>query len=122
MKNAAKYVVEKLVPKSFLKNQNFPSDNVKDTEKQLNQDLANIWDWFIDNKLSFHFEDDKTKSILFTSKCKVKMVPKLDVIYSNIPIKQHFRVIYLNWILDETFLGESMVHKVIRKDNTRLKF
>ena len=122
MKNAAKYVVEKLVPKSFLKNQNFPSDNIKDIEKQLNQDLANILDRFIGNKLSFHFEDDKTKSILFTSKCKVKMVPKLDVIYSNIPIKQHFRVIYLNWILDETFLGESMVHKVIRKDNTRLKF
>ena len=84
--------------------------------------MANIWDWFIGNKLTFHFEDDKTKSILFTSKCKVKMVPKLDIIYSNIPIKQHFRVIYLNWILDETFLGESMVHKVIRKDNTRLKF
>ena len=84
--------------------------------------MANIWDWFIGNKLRFHFGDDKTKSILFTSKCKIKMVPNLDIIYNNIPIKQHSRVTYLNCILDETLSGESMAHKVIRKDNRRLKF
>ena len=26
----------------------FQSDNVKDIEKQLNEDLQNMWDWFAD--------------------------------------------------------------------------
>ena len=33
----------------------FQSKNVKDIEKQLNEDFANICDWFVDNKLSIHF-------------------------------------------------------------------
>ena len=50
----------------------FQSKNVKDIEKQLNEDFANICDWFVDNKLSIHFGEDKTKSILFASKHKIK--------------------------------------------------
>ena len=37
-------------------------------EKILNEDFENICDWFVDNKLSIHFGDDKTKSVLFTTK------------------------------------------------------
>ena len=33
-------------------------------KKKLNEDSENIFDWFVDNKLSIHFDDDKTKSIL----------------------------------------------------------
>ena len=58
-------------------------------ENQLNQDFANICVWFADNKLSIHFGDIKTKSIIFTSKRNIKKVPKLDVIYSNIQLKVH---------------------------------
>ena len=50
----------------------FQSKNVKDIEKQLNEDFANICDWFGDNKLSIHFGEDKTKSILFASKREIK--------------------------------------------------
>ena len=50
----------------------FQSKNVKDIEKQLNEDFANICDWFADNKLSIHFDEDKTKPILFASKLKIK--------------------------------------------------
>ena len=39
-------------------------------EKQLNEDFCNICDWFVDNKLSIHFGEDKTESILSTSKFK----------------------------------------------------
>ena len=46
--------------------------NTNNTEKQLNQDFANICDWFVNYKLSIHFGEDKTKSILFASKRKVK--------------------------------------------------
>ena len=62
----------------------FQSKNVKDIEKQLNEDFANICDWFVDNKLSIHFSEDKTKSILFASKCKIKKLQKLEIIYNNI--------------------------------------
>ena len=41
---------------------------------------------------------------------------------NNICIKQHSRVTYIGYILDETVSGESIVHKVISKVNLRLKF
>ena len=58
----------------------FQNKNVKDIEKQLNEDFVNICDWFVDNKLSIHFGEDKTKSILFASKRKVKKLQKLEII------------------------------------------
>ena len=100
----------------------FQSKNVKDIEKQLNEDFANICDWFVDNKLSIHFGEDKTKSFLFASKCKIKKLQKLEIIYNKIQIKQHSRVTYLGCILEETMSGKSMANKVIRKVNARLKF
>ena len=36
--------------------------------KDLNSEFNKLCDWFVDNKLSIHFGDDKTKSILFTGK------------------------------------------------------
>ena len=46
-------------------------------KKQLNKDFESICDWFGDNKHPFHFGDDKTKSILFATKFKIKKVRKL---------------------------------------------
>ena len=37
-------------------------------EKRLNEDFETICYWFVDNKLSIHFWNAKTKSILFASK------------------------------------------------------
>ena len=37
-------------------------------KKNLNEDFEIICGWFVDNKLSIHFGNDKTKSILFPSK------------------------------------------------------
>ena len=61
----------------------------KNIDKQLNQESANMCDWFVDNKLNIHFGDDKPKSILFTSKRDTKKVPKLDITFNDIRIKQH---------------------------------
>ena len=36
--------------------------------KELTKIFCNICDWFVDNKLSIHFGDNKTKSILFSTK------------------------------------------------------
>ena len=60
----------------------FQSKNV--IEKQLNEDFTNICDWFVDNKLSIHFGEDKTKSILFATKRKIIKLQKLEIIYNNI--------------------------------------
>ena len=100
----------------------FQHRNEKVIEEQLNKDFANLCEWFVDNKLSIHFGDDKTKSILFASKMKVKKVAKLDITYNNVKIKQHSKVTYLGCILDETLNGESMALYVINKINAKIKF
>ena len=76
----------------------FQSKNVKDIEKQLNEDFANIYDWLIDNKVSIHIGQDNTKSILFGSERKIKKFWKLETVYNNIPIRQHSRFTYLGCI------------------------
>ena len=100
----------------------FQGKDVIEIEKQLNEDFTNICEWFVDNRLSIHFGEDKTKSILFASKRKIKRVPKLKIKFNNIQIKQHSKVTHLGFILDETMSEESMALKVINKINSRLKF
>ena len=96
--------------------------DVNEIEKQLNKDLENVCNWFIDTKLSIHFGEDKTKSILFASKRKIKSARKLNVKYKNIKIKQHLQVTYLGCVLDETLCGELMALKALNKINGKLKF
>ena len=79
-------------------------------------------DWFVDNKLSNHFGKDKTKSILFSYKRKIKKPQKIEIIYNNFRIKQHSRVTYLGCFHEEKISGESMANKLISKVNARLKF
>ena len=50
----------------------FQHNDIKEIEIQLNKNFSLICDWFVDNKLSIHFGEDKTESILFSSKRKVK--------------------------------------------------
>ena len=100
----------------------FQSKNAKNIEKQLNENFAKICDWFVNNKLSIPFGEDKTKSILFASKCKIKKLQKLETIYNNIRIKQYSGVTYLGCIPEETMSGESMTNKVISNFNARLQF
>ena len=100
----------------------FQHNDVKEIEKQLNKDFADLCDWFVENKLSIHFGDDKTKSILFVNKYKLKKTNKIDINYNGIKIKQHSQVNYLGCILDETLNGESMALKVLNKVNSKLKF
>ena len=100
----------------------FQHKDLKEIEKQLNKDFASLCDWFVENKLSIHFGDDKTKSILFVNKYKLKKTEKLDITYNDIEIKQHSKVKYLGCILDETLSGDSMALGVLNKVNAKLKF
>ena len=94
----------------------------KEIEKTLTQNFKNICEWFVDNKLSIHFGEDKTKCILFCPKSKLSKANKLNIEYEGKTIKQYSKVTYLGCILDETLSGESMALQVISKINKRLKF
>ena len=48
-------------------------------EKYLIKIFEDICDWFADNRLSIHFGDDKTKSILFASKQRAKNIRQLNI-------------------------------------------
>ena len=78
----------------------FQGKDVIEIEKQLNEYFTDICALVLDNILSIHFGEGKTKSILFASKCKIKRVPKLKMKYKNKQIKQHSKVAYLGCILD----------------------
>ena len=96
--------------------------NVKTIEVHLSNDFSNLCDWFLDNKLSIHFGEDKTKSILFSTKNKIKKADSLNIKYNDIEIKQNRSVTYLGCILDESLKGESMARHVINKVNSILRF
>ena len=55
----------------------------------------NVCDWFVNNRFSIHFGDDKTKLILFSSKRRAKNISKLNIRYEEINIKQKAQVTYL---------------------------
>ena len=91
-------------------------------EIERNLIFSDVCDWFVDNKLSIHFGEDKTKCILFGTKHRLNKVNSLEVNYGEIHIKQYHTVTYLGCLLDETLSGESMALKVINKINSRLRF
>ena len=43
-------------------------------KEELTKNFSNICDWFVDNKLSIHFREDKAKSILFSTKSKKRNI------------------------------------------------
>ena len=65
--------------------------------KELNENFNSLCDWFVENKLSIHFGEDKTKSILFGTKRRLKDDPKIEICRKEIKIKQHKEVKYLGW-------------------------
>ena len=66
-------------------------------------------------------DEDKTKSILYGSKSKVKKSQPLIIQYKGKKVKHYSKVTYLGCILDEAFSGESMAAHVINNANSRLR-
>ena len=87
--------------------------DIQKIEEQPNSDFTSLCEWFIDNKLSVHFGEEKTKSILFGTKRQLKDQSDLNLKYGDIEIKQHSRVTYLGYILDNILSGEHMAAKVL---------
>ena len=58
----------------------FQHKHVHTIEHQLNKDFANLCKLLINNKLSIHLGEEKTKCILFGSKLELKNAGKLNLI------------------------------------------
>ena len=86
-----------------------------EVEKQLIRDFSGLCDWFVGNKLSIEFGQDKTKSILFGTKHELWNAKPLNIVYNGIEIRQHGKVKYLECILNESLSGKSMPLNVIDK-------
>ena len=100
----------------------FQHSDINEIEIQLNKNCRLICDWFVDNKLSIYFDEDKTKSIIFRRKSKIKKASPLNIQYKGKKVKQYSKVTYLVCIFDETLSRGSMPIHVIKKVNSRLRF
>ena len=99
----------------------FQRKDLERIKEEITKNFYGICDWFVDNKLSIHFGEDKTKSILFSTKNRKRKIGTLGIQYGDIKIKQYSKVTYLGCELDESLLGEAIALKVINKINGRLK-
>ena len=61
-------------------------EDVKKIEYVLNIEFSSLCQWFIDNKLSIHFGDNKSKSILFS---KTQCLGEINISFAGYSIKQH---------------------------------
>ena len=100
----------------------FTDKNFDNIENNLNRNFNSLCDWFVDNKLSIHFGEDKTKSIVFGTKRKLKGLRELDIRHGDVKIKQQPQVKYLGCTLDSSLTGESMALQALTKINGKLKF
>ena len=58
--------------------------DVTKIENVFSKEFANVCDWFVDNKLSIHFGEDKTKCSLFS---RDRNLPELNITYNSNRIK-----------------------------------
>ena len=58
----------------------YQDKDVEKIEKVLNKEFSSLCEWFIDNKLSIHFGDNKTKTIFFS---RMKCPPKRNISYRD---------------------------------------
>ena len=65
----------------------FQHKDVHTIDHQLNKDFASLCQWFVDNKLSIHLGEEKTKCILLGSKLKLKNAGKLNIMYNGAELK-----------------------------------
>ena len=100
----------------------FQHKELERIKEELTKNFSSICDWFVDNKLSIHFGEAKTKSILFSNKNRETKIGTLDIQHGDVKIKQYSKVTYLGCELDESLWGEAMALKIINKINSRLKF
>ena len=87
--------------------------------KAENKEFSSLCQWFIDNSLSIHFREDKTKSILFS---KARGLREINIFFAGHSVMQHETAEYFGCQLDFKLNGEAMASKVLKKINAKVKF
>ena len=90
----------------------YQHEDVKKIENVLNKEFSLLCQWFIDDKLSIHFGEDKTQSILFS---KMRALRETNISFAGHSIKQHDTVEYLGYQLVSKLSAEAMALKVLKK-------
>ena len=65
----------------------FQHKDITEIKTVLNKNFGIFCYWFVDNKISIHFDKNKIKSISFGSKHKIKKSKPLKIQYNDIKIK-----------------------------------
>ena len=81
----------------------FQAKDLGTISDRLNTEFNKLCDWFLDNKLSIHFGEDKTTSILLTGKNRPK-AENLNISRGSIKVAQHKEINYLGCLFDEKHL------------------
>ena len=66
----------------------FQHKDLERVKEELTKNFSNICDSFVDNKLSIHFGENKTKSIFFSTKNRKRKIGTLATQYGDVKIKQ----------------------------------
>ena len=90
----------------------YQHDDVKKIENVLSKEFLSLCQWFVDNKLSIHFGEDKTKFILFS---KTRGLRESHISFAGHSMKQHEAVEYLGCQLDSKLSGAGMASKLLKK-------
>ena len=73
----------------------FQYTDISKIETAINKNFSMLCDWFVDDKLGIHFGEDKTKSLLFSSKHTNEKSKPLNIQCNDIKIKQYPKVTYI---------------------------
>ena len=90
------------------------SNNVRDINQNLNQDLVNVSEWLIANKLTLN--QSKTKFMLIGSRqrlCTLSPLPSLEI--DGIPVNQVSHTKSLGVLIDENLSWNMHINKLIKK-------
>ena len=90
----------------------YQHEDVKKIENVLNKEFSSLCQWFIVNKLSIHFGEGTTKSVLFS---KTRGLKEINIYSAGHSIKYHKAVEHLGCQLDSKLSGKAMASKVLKK-------
>ena len=91
----------------------------KKNENVLSKEFSSLCRLFIDKKLSIHFGEDKTKSMLFS---RTKCLEEINISFAGYSIKQDDVEQHLGCQIYSKLSSETITSIVLRKENAKLKF
>ena len=81
----------------------YTGKDIQKIEEQLNSDFTSLCEWFIDNKLSVHVGEEKTKSILFGTKRQLKDQRDLNLYHKQKFLSLSLRCLLCNALIQPHF-------------------